>query len=179
MRSNIFQTQLLTISQEYVDMPNHPILSIWAFDQDWPAFPNISDDYGLLTRTGSERDRFQWRILSSLNQHAIDVFYEYFPICGNDIRFTSGYRSPKGDFAVVGGDRWMVTGNHQLGRAFDFQQLTSNENFYVYLVAIELSGAGADTYLLGTDGTMYRWDQNPPPYGGSYQQGHAAWVWDY
>jgi hypothetical protein len=175
----VAQDNLDELRQEYVDMPNRPILSRWAFDQDWPAFPNIDDDNGLLTRTGSEKYRFQWRILSSLNQHAIDVFWNYVQICGNDIHFTSGYRSPKGDYDVAGGNWWLRTSNHQLGRAFDFQQLSFDENYYVYYVAVEWSGAGADTYLLGLDGTRYRWDLNPPQYGGNYTQGHAAWNWDY
>jgi len=97
------------------------------------------------------------------------------------INFTSGYRCPI-DNLMVGG---AASSNHQYGKAFDFDQGANTQanswnNYHVYQAALE-AGAGADTYLVASDGTQYRWDRNPPPYpcqlppGVIYIQGHAAW----
>lgn len=127
--------------------------------------------------TSAEPNRHQWHILRSLNQHAIDTNDNY--TAGN-LRVTSGYRCPIGNASLPNS---APTSNHQYGRAFDFNQRDANwepdslENYNTFNAALE-AGAGADSYLEGSNGIRY-FDPvlhpNQLPQGVTYIQGHVAW----
>jgi hypothetical protein len=160
----IKQDNLDELRQEYEDLPERESQPRNNFDQDPPAYP------GLLG-TAAEPNRHQWHILRDLNQHARDVVNNY-----SGLNITSGYRCPIGNSRLPNSAR---NSNHQYGRAFDFAQGSSVENYNAYRAARD-AGAAVDTYLQLSNGERYFWYRPPPlpnelPSGIGYVQGHVAW----
>jgi hypothetical protein len=170
----ISQDNLDELRQEYEDLPQRYSQDRKQFDQDPAA-------YSGLLGSAAEPTRHQWHILRSLNQHARDTVSNY----SGSVGFISGYRCPVGNSREQNS---VLTSNHQYGRAFDFDQPTSQENYDVFRAARD-AGAAADTYLwVNTDysgcGSLRRfWDVRgaceaitwPLPDGVEYTAGHAAW----
>jgi transglutaminase-like putative cysteine protease/uncharacterized protein YcbK (DUF882 family) len=174
----IKQDKLDELRQEYEDLPKRVSQDRKNFDQDAPAYEKLLDRVA----NDIERNRHDdpdanhnWHILKlhDLNRHAIETKNNY-----SNLNITSGYRCPRGNKAAGGED----TSNHQYGKAFDFDQNTSQENYDAYRAA-RRAEAAADTYLHGSNGIDYFWDRyyngreepGPPPQGVNYTRGHAAW----
>jgi transglutaminase-like putative cysteine protease len=168
------QDNLDELRQEYEDLPERDSQERFRFDQDAPAFA------GLLG-PNAEPNRYQWHMLRSLNEHAVAANSNYTTTYGGNLSFTSGYRTPIGTSQLPNSTN---TSNHQYGRAFDFNQGNSQNNYYGYL-SVRAAGAGVDTYLQGSNGIRYFWYGQyvvgvtgppwPAPQGVTYTQGHAAW----
>jgi hypothetical protein len=161
----ITQDNLDELRQEYIDLPDRVPQDRIEFDKDAPA-------YAGLLGAAAEPSRFQWHILRNLNQHAVDTDSQY----TGDLRVTSGYRTPVGNSQLSGS---AATSNHQYGKALDFNQQSSSENYDAFEAAL-VAGAAADSYLRGSNGILYFWQNNPPqadqlPQGVTYVQGHVAW----
>jgi YD repeat-containing protein len=164
----------VTVTQDKLDELRQEYEDLWRdsqgrsnFDQDWEALP------GLLGVAAESSKHNNWHILRSLNQHALDANYFYVDVyLSGGINFTSGYRCPVGNLYTPGAD---ANSNHQYGKAFDFKQYSSRDNYNAFWAAY-YSGAGVDTYLLKSDGNKVFWyDYIPPPNQVTYIQGHAAW----
>jgi uncharacterized protein YcbK (DUF882 family) len=113
-----------------------------------------------------------WHILRRLNQHALNTNSYYTRRGAGDIAFTSGYRCPVGNLRAGG----VANSNHQYGKAFDFDQGSSIENYNVFTAAVYNAGAKVDTYLKASDGSEYYWNEpRPSSYQVTYVRGHAAW----
>jgi YD repeat-containing protein len=167
----IRQDNLDELRQEYEDLEGRISQTRGNFDQDAPAYA------GLLDPPDVEYNRHQWLILRSLNRHALDANSYYTRHGAGDIAVTSGYRCPIGNLRAGGA----ANSNHQYGKAFDFDQGSSIENYNAFLAACRIAGARADTYLKASNGKEYYWRSNfpPPPDqlppGVTYIRGHAAW----
>ena len=142
------------------------------FDQDTPAYT------GLLG-SSAEPTRHNWHILKKVNRYATTTDANY----AGSLRVTSGYRCPVGNHGLVLCCGGSPTSNHQFGRAFDFNQRDSWENYRAFQAALD-SGAGGDSYLKASNGTRYFWNgqyngQSGPPWplpnGIEYIQGHVSW----
>lgn len=163
----ITQDSLDELRQEYEDFPAVDSKERVNFDRDDPA-------YAGLLGPAAEPNRFNgWHILRSLNRHAKDTVNNYITL-----NITSGYRTPIGNNSLR--PQSAANSNHQYGRALDFVQQRSPDNYDAYRAAFN-AGAREDTYLQGSNGIRYFWYTTPPPpnslpIGVTYIQGHAAWV---
>jgi uncharacterized protein YcbK (DUF882 family) len=170
----ITQDNLDELRQEYEDLPKRASQDRTQFDQSPAAYTRLLDPPDV------ENGRHQWHILTitNLNQHAIDTDAKY----DGALNVTCGYRCPISNerFFIAGtGSR---TSNHQYGRALDFNQGSSLENYNVFTAARNAGDAG-DTYLSGSDGVYYYADNRngrgiptwPAPSNITYKRGHAAW----
>ena len=90
----------------------------------------------------------------------------------DEMNYTSGYRTPIGN-GGAGGEN---TSLHQYGKAFDFVQSTSEDNWYAHQAAMEESATMA--YLETSGGFKYYSTSNPPvpPDQANYWKGHAQWA---
>jgi YD repeat-containing protein len=162
----IKQDKLDELRQEYEDL--------WRVSQTRSNFDQDPAAFDGLLGVGAEPNRHQWHILRSLNQHALNTNSYYTRRGAGDIAFTSGYRCPIGNLYTLGAE---LDSNHQYGKAFDFDQGSSIENYNAFLAAYRIAGAREDTYLLKSDGNKIFWYQNiPSPNQVTYVRGHAAWV---
>ncbi|MBI5101743.1 MAG: hypothetical protein HZB33_07925 [Nitrospirae bacterium] len=168
----ITQDGLDELRQEYEDLPQRDSQERSCFDKDVPT-------YDALLGLNAEPDRHEWHILRlhNLNQHAVDTDNNFI---SGDLRVTSGYRCPIGNQREVNRGAGSMTSNHQYGRAFDFNQQSSGDNYDAFDAARNV-GAGGDSYLRASNGTRYFLRNGFPPSPGqlpsgvSYVQGHVAW----
>jgi hypothetical protein len=163
------QDNLDDLRQEYLTVRQYGGLptTLWLdrdeFDQTQPDYTRLLD-----FEHDDICERHEWWVVADINGHAVDVDTTY----AGDLRVTCGYRCPRGNVLAGSEARNSV---HMEGRAFDFNQEDSHQNWMVLTVARDNHGASG--YLRGSDGHNY-WNEYatwPPPPGVEYTRGHAQW----
>lgn len=132
----ITQDKLDELRQEYEDFPEVNSVERDRFDQVVPpeAFAR------LLHAPDIERTRFfttennGWHIVKDLIPHATELASKY---TTGTLRITAGYRTPRGNVAAGG----VGTSLHLYGKALDFNQQSTKENYNVWETAIKKTGA--------------------------------------
>mgnify|MGYP001586354688 CR=1 FL=1 len=162
----IRQDPIDEIRQEYEDMPGRVSQLRVNFDRDTAAYT------GLIGTAAEPGRHNNWHILrlNNLNQHAIDLDNNY---AGN-LTVTSGYRCPRGNRAA-GGE---ATSRHQYGRALDFDQQSSEENYNVWSAAstasLRLLYDQNNQIVNNSLIIQYHWTLMTPGVT-SYTHGHVDW----
>ncbi|MDI6735490.1 MAG: D-Ala-D-Ala carboxypeptidase family metallohydrolase, partial [bacterium] len=158
--------------QEYIDLvvPTTHLRS--AFDQTVPQHPygRLLDDPTLGGITDDVCNWHEWWIVANLINHVTALDNAY---AGN-LRVTCGYRCPLGNRRAGGA----INSIHMRGMAMDFNQLSSLENYNVWVAAGQTNPV--ERYLHGSNGIDYGLPGNPAPtwpapQGVIYQRGHVAW----